>query len=118
MAPREENSLLLIAEISGVHLYKSLVLQIKKDFEMIGQAIAISEFMPPEIVVKELQLQVHHLLQHNFNAYLQLLYRVDVPEHLIGFTGQDSRHIAERAVFFILKREYEKVQGRANFTKE
>ncbi len=110
--------MLLIAEVSEIHLYQPLVLQIKKDFEMIGQSIDINEFMASEAFVKELQLRIHHLLQYNFDAYLQLLYRVDVPEHLIAFTGQDSHHIAERAAFLILKREYEKVRGRANFTKK
>jgi len=115
MNEEKENTVLLVIQISDSNLYKEVILQVKKDFELIGQTIDINEFIEPDDFIKEVYQQIHHLLRHSFDTYLQLLYRVDIPEDVMNFNTQNSDDIAKKATFYILHREWEKVKLRASF---
>jgi len=115
MVPQEDNITQLVVQFSDSEFYIPLVKQVKKDFELSGHSIAIDEFMAPGDLIKEVHRQIHHLLQYNFDAYLQLLYRVDIPETLMSFTTENSDAIAQKATFYILQREWKKVKLRAKF---
>ena len=115
MDSQEENISLLVLQISDSNLYKQIVLQVKKDFELSGQNIDVDEFSSPDDFVKEVYKEIHDLLKYNFDVYLQLLYRVDVPEYLMNFNVQNIDSIAQKATFYILQREWEKVKFRASY---
>jgi len=115
MNEEKENIVLLVGQISDSNLYKEVILQVKKDFELIGQTIEINEFIEPADFIKEVYQQIHHLLRHSFDTYLQLLYRVDIPEKLMNFNTQNSDNIAKTTIFYILHREWEKVKLRTSF---
>ncbi len=115
MNPQKENTSQLVLQIIDSDLYKQVILQVKKDFELSGQAIDIDEFILPDDLIKEVYNQIHQLLNYNFDAYLQLLYRIDIPEYLMNFTTQNMDTIAQKSTFHILQREWEKVKFRSGF---
>jgi len=71
--------------------------------------------MAPVVLIKEIHRQILHLIHYNFDAYLQVLYRVDVSERSMNFSIENSDTIAQKATFQILKREWEKVNVRTKF---
>jgi len=112
---QEENISNLVSQLLDADLYKLVVQQIKKDFELSGQAIDINEFTSPENLVKEIYKKIQYLLEHNFDAYLQVLYRVDLPEEVMNFGIQNTESIAQRATFYIVQKEWKKVKLRGSF---
>lgn len=115
MNSNNENAVDLVQRISKTNLYKKVVLQLQKDFEMCGLTIDLDEFVLPDNFVKIVHQEILKLLQHNFDAYLQLLYRVDLPEEMMNFNIQDMDSIAQKATFYILQREWQKVKLRASY---
>lgn len=105
----------LILQISNSGLYASFVQQIIKDFELIGQSVTFNESINPKDLIIELQREIHFLLTNNFDTYLQLLYRVDIPEKLMNFTNENSEYIARKATLYIVQREWQKVKFREKF---
>ena len=115
MIPQGDNITLLLRQISDSNLYIQLIKQLKKDFGLVGEAIEIDEFIAPNDLIKEVYQKINHLLKYNFNSFLQLLYRVDLPETSINFSMKKSDTIAQEVTFLILKREWGKVKLRENF---
>jgi len=115
MILKEENSVLLIQQISEANYYKQVLLQLQKDFEMCGIGIGIDEFVLPNDFIKRVHQEIKKLLQYNFDIYLQLLYRVDLPEEIMNFDIQNIDSVAQKATFYILQREWQKVKLRASY---
>jgi len=116
MIPKASSSNSLLAIIQKNGLYQDLLRQIEKDFELSGVSISIKENMIVEELLPILYEQIRHLVETNFSAYLQLLYRVDVSEQ--NMQSDAVQHIDEfskKATFLILNREWEKVYYRANY---
>ena len=115
MNSKNENAVELIQQMSKTSLYKEVVLQLQKDFEMCGLTIDLDEFVLPGEFVKRVHQEILMLLKHSFDTYLQLLYRVDLPEEAMNFNIQDVDSIAQKATFYILQREWQKVKLRISF---
>ncbi len=109
------DSLVLVQQISDANHYKQVLKQVQKDFEMCGLTIDFDKFILPDDFVKKVHQELIKLLEHNFDTYLQLLYRVDLPENAMNFNIQDVDRIAQKATFYILQREWQKVKLRASF---
>lgn len=115
MNRQEENIANLVSQISDSNLYELVMQQVKKDFEMSGQTIDIDKFTSPENLVKEVYQKIQYLLEHSFDAYLQVLYRIDLPEHIMNFDVQNIDSIAKRTTFYIIQKEWKKVKLRQSF---
>lgn len=109
------DSVVLVQQISDANHYKQVLKQVQKDFEMCGLTIVLDEFVLQDDFIKIVHQEIIKLLKHNFDAYLQLLYRVDLPENTMNFNIQDVDRIAQKATFYILQREWQKVKLRASF---
>ena len=100
----------LIIQISKTSLYSSLVHQLQKDFTLIGLEIDITKFENPLELFNYLKEIVSNLLQNNFNDFLNLLYRIDIPEEKITqIIRNENLDIEFQISFLILKREWQKV---------
>lgn len=104
------NSLELLLQAETVDLYQKLLLQLKKDFGLANIDLAIENPMTPRDLKMLLQEKVYFLLMERFTDYLNLLYVVDVPEKQIkSITSHDVVEVSEQVCFLILKREWQKV---------
>lgn len=116
MIPTAKNSKALVKLICDAGLYKNLIRQLIKDFELAGLTIELDESITPEKLVVFLNTRIEQILIQQFDTYLQLLYRVDVPEQSMKNSSiQDSKEMAQKASFAILKREWQKVYFKNQF---
>jgi len=105
-----------LSDISENQLYKKLVLQVKKDFELTGLNIDISENTAPDTLVATLSHSLLEIIQYKFDGFMQLLYRIDIAEKLIiSNEVETSEVLAEKATYLILQREWQKVEWRERF---
>lgn len=117
MIPTARNSFQLLAIIKDASLYENLINQLVKDFELSGFVLKIDITSSPQELLTELQYQVYQLMLHNFDGFLQLLYRVDVSEHAIqSDKTQDIDEMTQKATYVILKREWQKVYFKNQFS--
>lgn len=108
--PAENNSLALLNQVSSVNLLPELIAQLNKDADLSGVELNLQSHMNPGQVVQELSEFIAELLQNDFKAYLNFLYRVDLPERTMRVSeGQKMEEIIQESTLKILKREWQKV---------
>ena len=91
---------------------EELINSLQKDFE-----IALTEKTSTEEVRKKLAENINHLIIHDFNKLVSLLYRVDVNEaklkHLLKENpGSDAGNIIAD---LIIERQLQKIKSRQQF---
>jgi hypothetical protein len=60
---------------------------------------------------------VYNLIQEKFTDYLNLLYIIDVSEDKVKeLDGSDTLQLAEQVTFLILKREWQKVWFKSQYS--
>ncbi len=115
--PEFENSLKLLRGASAQTLYKALINQLIKDF---GRANISSSFhveMAPEELLSALKEKLYVLLLESFDDYLNLMYLIDVPESAFkNLELTDAVEVSEQLSFLILRREWQKVWLKANYS--
>lgn len=103
-------SISLLAEVEGVDLYQKLIEQLNKDFQLAGIQQSFNSDCIPSKLIEELQETIVRLIHHDFDSYLNLLYRVDLSENKIKkLDGSAMGKMAEQVVYLLLKREWQKV---------
>lgn len=117
MIPTASNSTSLLTLIVNEGLYQDLRNQVTKDFELSGLTITLDQSILPADLLNELHYKILQLIHNNFDGFLQLLYRVDIPEQTMqSFELQKSDEIAKKATFMILEREWKKVYFRRKYS--
>ena len=117
MIPTADSSDSLLLMVSNKGLLTHLVTQLNKDFALSGLSISLENITDAQHLSNTLIKIVQHLIQTNFDGFLQLLYRVDVEEsQLQSDATQNIEVISEKATFLILKREWEKVYYKNHFS--
>ncbi len=107
----------LLAHAVEQNLYGKTVAQVRKDFELANVAIALPVAITPEELFTTLHEKVFRLLMEQFTVYLNLLYVVDVPERdFKNITATDTVEVARKVAFLILKRVWQKVWLKTNYT--
>jgi hypothetical protein len=100
----------LIVEANQLDLYKKLVNQLNKDFQLANIDLDFHEDVLPSSLKLLLHETVYKLIQEKFMEYLNLLYIIDVPENQVkALDGDDVLKLSEEVSFLILKREWQKV---------
>ncbi|MEE9348564.1 MAG: hypothetical protein V3U80_00800 [Flavobacteriaceae bacterium] len=100
----------LLFQIDSDSLYKDLINQLNKDFEIIGTDVDFSETKSPSNLAIFLQEVIAQLLEKHFDTFLNLLYRVDVKEAIIKeIINIQKETMIQEISFLILKREWQKV---------
>jgi hypothetical protein len=91
-------------------LYEKLVNQLAKDFTLSNISIEIPFKVSPTNLKTVLHQKIYNLILENFSKYLNLLYIIDVSENSIkNIETTDPLEIADQVCFLILKREFQKV---------
>jgi hypothetical protein len=111
---KEENSaekdLQLFLKPESQGLEQQLIRQLNKDLSMCGVNALIDEEFSPGEVVRRLKEILHGLVRDDFQAFLNLLYRVDVPQSKMSRSEDSSfSDYIERSTYELLKREWQKV---------
>jgi len=100
----------LLVDAASKKLYGKLIEQLNKDFNFAAVDVSFPKTIESAQLVVELHEIVYRLIQEKFADYLNLLYIVDVPEKEVkNLELTDTIEISRHVVFFILKREWQKV---------
>ena len=112
-----KNSLDILTNVSETNLYEELILQLNKDFSLVGLDYTFSKDQSPVQLKENLIVIVENLIKTDFNSYLNLLYRIDISEKKIASSNTNNiTEYFEKVSFEILKRIWKKVWFRKQFT--
>ncbi len=107
----------LIAKANQMELYTKLVLQLNKDFALANIDLEFDSEILPTSLKLILHEKIYKLIQEKFMDYLNLLYIIDISEEKIKqMDGNDTLQLSENVMFLILKREWQKVYYRNQFS--
>ncbi|MFZ2283120.1 MAG: hypothetical protein WAV86_04535 [Lutibacter sp.] len=113
-----KNSLELLKSIEVENLYVRLVEQLNKDFQLANVAVSFDPTNSPVQLKKQLFAVLLNLITNQYDDYLNLLYRIDVPEsELAKLLSDNLTSSMEEITYLVLKREYQKVWFKQNFDK-
>ena len=105
-----EKGLQLFSKPESQGLEQQLIRQLNKDLSMCGVNTLIDEEFSPREVVRRLKEILDGLVKYDFQAFLNLLYRVDVPQSkMIRSEDSSFSDYIERSTYELLKREWQKV---------
>ena len=105
-----QNQIALLLDIQKKNLLTTLIQQTNKDVAMVGIKFHISESSNPQNMVLSIQKLVTNLLHTNFLDYVNLLYRVDIPEEQIkALQNLETSVLTEKVTILIVQREWKKV---------
>ena len=100
----------LLGEAQAKNLYEKLVHQLNKDLVFANIDLGFDEAVLPTSLKLLLREEIYRLIQEKFSDYLNLLYIVDVSEKAVkALDGSDTLKLSEDITFLILKREWQKV---------
>lgn len=117
MSLKVQNTTHLLNLAISETLYKTLICQLNKDFTLSNIEESISEAVTPSELKKQLYGIIQRVIQNEFDHFLNLLYRIDVSEHQIKKkTTQTQAAYIEEVTFLILKREWQKVWFKKNYS--
>lgn len=117
MLPAKNTEELLNA-IAVENLYVQLIAQLNKDFQLANIAGSFDFKASPVQLKKELFAILLNLITNQYDDYLNLLYRIDVPEReLAKLKSNNLTTSIEEIAYLVLKREYQKVWFKQNFDK-
>ncbi len=104
----------IIIQSEELLLYKSLVLQLNKDFKRANINIEFIKDISPSDLTLKLNNAILDLILNNYSKYLNLLYIIDVSEE--KKTEVNNTHeISKKITYFILLREWQKVWFKNNY---
>jgi hypothetical protein len=81
-------------------------------------------FLPPDISLKELKeklaVQINHLINHDFQKLVTLLYRVDVNENKMRrlLEEKEGENASGLIADLIIERQLQKIESRKNSSKD
>jgi len=111
-----KNTFELLEKIENENLLPKLIEQLNKDFQLSN----IDESFDLNTSINQLMTFLNSvlkkLIQFNYEDYLNLLYRIDVPEkELATIKGSNLDENIEGVTFLIFKREFQKVWFKSKF---
>lgn len=113
-----KNSLELLKSIEVENLYVRLIEQLNKDFQLANVAVSFDITNSPVQLKNQLFAILLNLITNQYDDYLNLLYRIDVPEsELAKLVNDNLTSSMEEITYLVLKREYQKVWFKQNFDK-
>ncbi|KUO67379.1 MAG: hypothetical protein APF83_13550 [Lutibacter sp. BRH_c52] len=108
----------LLFSITNENLYVHLIEQLNKDFQLANVTESFNVTTSPIQLKKQLFAVLLNLITKQYDDYLNLLYRIDVPESELAKLINDNLTTSiEDITYLVLKREYQKVWFKQNFDK-
>lgn len=113
-----KNALELLNSIEVENLYSPLIEQLNKDFQLANVEGSFDITNSPVQLKKQLFAILLNLITNQYDDYLNLLYRIDVPESELAKLVNDHLTTSmEDITYLVLKRAYQKVWFKHNFDK-
>lgn len=113
-----KNTKELLNSITIENLIVQLIAQLNKDFQLANVAVSFDSKASPVQLKNELFDTLLNLINYHYDDYLNLLYRIDVPESELAKLKNDNLTTSiEEIAYLVLKREYQKVWFKHNFDK-
>lgn len=113
-----KNSLELLNLSEVENLYVHLIEQLNKDFQLANVSENFNIKASPDQLKRELFTILLNLITNQYDDYLNLLYRIDVPENELAKLKNDNlKTNIEEITYLVLKREYQKVWFKHSFDK-
>lgn len=117
MLANYSNSLELLEAVQREQLYKKLIQQIKKDFDLANIAIEVPSEITPTALKSVVHEKLYVLLVERFDQYLNLLYVIDISEREVkNIQAMDAVDVTAEVTFLLLKREWQKVWYKAKYS--
>lgn len=117
MFPKTQNTAELLSLAISQELYIVLIKQLNKDFQLSNIDEGFPESITPSNLRSQLFTFINKLIQKDFDLFLNLLYRIDLPEsQAIRALNQTFEDYIEMIVFAILKRECQKIWLKKKFS--
>lgn len=108
----------LLNSIAIENLTMQLIAQLNKDFQLANVVGSFNLKASPVQLKKELFSILLNLITNQYDDYLNLLYRIDVPESKLAKLKNDNLNTSmEEITYLVLKREYQKVWFKQYFDK-
>ena len=99
----------LLAKANQEVLLEAMIAQLNKDFQLANIDYSFDIKLSPEALKHALFKKLLHLIEHNYDDYLNLLYRIDVSEkELLGLSENSSDNM-DGLTLVVLKRIYTKI---------
>ena len=100
----------LLLEASAMELYEDLVRQLNKDFIRSGVDQEFNIGIKPKSLARSLVAVLFELITGDFEAYLNLLYVIDLSEKSVkDLPEQRVDEVAHAIALLILQREWKKI---------
>ena len=100
----------IFQEEGNKDLLIKLIQQLNKDFSLTGVNDSFEEDSSISALVVQLNIKIESLMKNNFQTYVNLLYRIDVPESKMREIDEiDIEKISQKVTSLILIREWQKV---------
>ena len=112
----------LLEYAASLGLRKNLLVQVEKDFLRAGLDPPFAAWsqggLPSDHAILEaLHVSIYRLLMERFEAYLTLMYAVDIPETDFRDIRLEDAVVAARDItLLLLRREWKKVWTRATYS--
>lgn len=117
LLPKITNNKELSSQLINQKIYLALIQQIEKDLQLIGVDFLLEEKPLQEEFLLQFQELITALIDTNFELFLNLLYRIDIDENKIrSLIQSQNENLYALITFEILKREWQKVWFRLNYT--
>ncbi|WP_077401188.1 hypothetical protein [Cellulophaga omnivescoria] len=114
------NTKTLLSSVTSENLYGNLVTQLQKDFGLANidfNLLKENKTVSPEELAAGLREKIYQLLLERFTEYLNLLYIIDIPEQTLKkIEVTDAVEVADQVAFLILKREWQKVWYKSQYS--
>ena len=103
----------LLQYAQGKQLFVPLVEQLIKDFGLVGVVLSIPKPWKAKSFSERLTEKLYLLIMEQNREYVNLLYRMDIPEKELGPYKSDTVEEAQRMTIIVLNRALRKVRFRA-----
>ena len=114
---KDVEALKILETAAAEKLYKNLVRQLSKDFEMSNVPIEALTGLSHKELIALLREKIYQLILEDFTDYLNLLYIIDVPETAFkDLEVTDVVEVADQVGLLILQRELVKVRLKNRFS--
>jgi hypothetical protein len=116
MLPKVNTISDLEIQINKKIIFKELLQQINKDFQLIGIDYQFNSNIFFKDFFNQFEQIIKELVDLNFQLFLNLLYRIDLNESKIrAIIATEKESVYARIIFEILKREWQKVWFRHHY---
>jgi len=123
MEPTYEDALNILNNAKERNLLTALLFQLRKDYQRINLTFPLAEAEVSQFtsagIIQRLRENLYYLLMERFDAYLNLMYTVDVPEREFEhIEPTDAVEVAGQVCYLVLRREWEKVELRTRYDQK